>query len=359
MLVLALPLWSVKICIVTPEQQFEQEASRSNWRERIKGFAAGVGICALAAVGTLVYLNREEDYISSGPSHEQAHDDGILRVGTKNIYRRAARNIDEINYLFTKRNFDAVMFQEVTAESANSLTAALGSKLYVTYQVADKRQSGIGNMIITRGKPEDIETEIIEGDSNLEFASGSAAGLVEDLKGLTAGKGVGLKATRKETEENRVLMALTIKGPNNLKTRLITGHINGSSTLRGLLQLNTFLNFASNNRKRGRPVILCADFNNEPDIIEPLFGDRGFITKRTSTSTLKKKPKDKSGEVDMCAYSSAGKLGPMRTRVLDGFFQDREIDHKFVMAEARPLNYRLNELVTLEEFQDHEDKLSD
>ena len=320
---------------------------------------AASGMLVAALTGGYDYLNQDRADIAFGPKEApKTQTLDTLKVATLNVHKLTAEQIGgSLIYLIKHYDLDALGAQEVTTDAAKKLGPMLAKQgIYGRYDEADNRQNpdsgGNGIMILSRDKPSDYHHHLFKGNSNAEFAAGTAFGAGRDAAIVTstsawallslAGSVVGLdkshpntsfKHSREGLVENRNAIAETLDtniGAGHLKWRFITAHLaNRRGTRIDDEQYADFYKFLGDLSKKDIPAVICADWNKNPSKVQTDLTDRryGLVSfKPGSVSTTIKQ----RSHIDQCAVFSDGKLGIGKAEVVT---DDMGSDHRPVIAE--------------------------
>jgi len=218
--------------------------------------------------------------------------DNQLNIVSFNVHGRAYSRSTELVKLFEGNDLDALLLQEVRQNDVEPLSAAFYNK-HLVYVLADGKQDaasgGLGNMIITSQRPEEISTRSFSGNSLGDTILRSARGIANDVKKQLSGEGGGLRNFRAGLQEDRAAVAVTIKARvrDELKDiRIITSHISPSHQSSHQRQFPQLMDYVKENTKDNQVTVVCADLNVRPDKVQPEMEPLGYSTKRTGPTSL-------------------------------------------------------------------------
>lgn len=268
---------------------------------------AVVGAAALALfAGNFVWnkLDNAGDVSSYGPTQPiNPVIDNVLRAGSWNMHNELSARFDDIREILDGHKLDVLALQEVGANDARKLQYEFPD-WYTTFVMADSKveplEGGYGNVLMSRQKPENISSTVIDGtsmsDSVVRFFSGLGVDMAQANTALTRAK--------EGVQEDRASVAITIKiqsGSEQRDVRVITGHISAHHDFHEK-QLQEQMEFVRENVKDGRPLVFLGDMNSSPSEFIPEAADIGMITPETAETSL-------SGRViDYASYRTEGVL---------------------------------------------------
>lgn len=297
---------------------------------RTLAIIGGIGVIAAGAVG----YNEARDYFSSSgtlaisnPADPRPADiDENHIVGSWNMHNETASRLDEIREFAETNKIDVLALQEVNKEDFELLKSEFENGWFLRYVLADTKQEvdagGFGNVLMSRQKPEDVETLSIEGDSFNDTVTSTVASATKDVVSLSQD----FPKAREVMRENRAAIAFTVQAydGNQLKDiRVITTHIAGQLDVHSE-QLQKLITFAKKNTKQDQPTILCGDLNGLKREIIPTFARIGYITPVTGPTLVSQRK-----TIDYCPYYEAGVLGLPEVTVS----QKYKTDHHAILAK--------------------------
>lgn len=286
---------------------------RERCRQPVQVFAmAGLAIAAYSG-----YQAADEHFSRSGegtliPAIKPSFGsiDNQFNIGSWNAQGKIRFRIKQLQEFNEDDNLDALALQEVTVEDAQLIRKQF-KNWNVYSMLADTKQEalsgGYGNILMTRQKPTNAETESLKGESfKVTVAKTTAAGVI-DLSHLDTR----FSRSRQSMRENRAIGGFTIQAFNGVKPvdiRVITTHLSNHKDTNPQHAEQAF-KFIDKNTSDDYATIVCGDFNMVPKAAVKLFTDHQYRVDYTAATTYDKTGRSPGKTIDYCAYHGIDMIG--------------------------------------------------
>ena len=297
-----------------PELQTENQTKHHlpGWQRPV---AIGAAFLAMGA-GYKTLSDKSGEVTVQQPAIElEANIDSHFNIVNLNSHKHIMRNTAELEEIMQDADADAVMLQEVMTKDASRLANRFPT-WYVSHVIGERllqqpESGGYGNVIMTRQKPTDIKSRSIKVNPITDKIRNAAVEVLDNV----ARADMPIPNFDRLFEERRATLAMTNKvltGNNTLKDiRIMTTHISGVEPVASQ-QMDVIEEEVTNEIKKGRPLVLCADLNKIPSVVKPRFEKLGFTIPPTKYTIRKSKV-----VIDYCMYRTEGVLG--KAEVKTGF----------------------------------------
>jgi exonuclease III len=319
----------------------DRAAKKNESKKRSRRLAtyASIGLAMLSGFGFAVKNEfKGSDTKNLIPPDVIAYPDDLINPETHivswNVQGKAAKLSRRIERIAINRGADAVFLQEVKRRDVQKLHENMPG-WFVKFGLAERIQhGGYGNVIMTRQKPEDIQTATFNGTSAPKAIFGTTLGVIKDVARDPVNPS--FNETKDAWQETRGAIALTIKvrvADKLVNERLVTSHIappgrrdeHGQKEEIHIAQREELENFIGDNKKKGRPLIVFGDFNAHAEEITTRFRPLELSALVPSESTMVRRQDIN----DFGVADDEGVLGSGETTVL----KTKGSDHWPVLVE--------------------------